>query len=442
MVFLIKAAQLILSLSILVIVHEFGHFFFARLFKTRVEKFRLFFDPWVTLWKKKIGGTEYGIGWLPFGGYVKISGMIDESMDRTQMKEAPKPWEFRSKKAYQRLLIMLGGVLFNVIFAVLVYSAILYHWGEQYLPTENVKYGIVCSPEARQIGFADGDKLVSVENEKVLSYNEFMRQIVLDQASSVQVMRNGELVSIDIDKNDLAIILSNRKSPLWSLRVPFEVGDFTNTSSAKKAGLQIGDQLVALNGEDMRFFDQYIAKLSPMKNTEIVVSVLRDGEKRNFQVMLDNNGKLGVFAQNPLTFLEYETLTYSFIEAVPAGIHRGVETMKDYIKQFKLIFIPETKAYESLGGFISIGNIFPSVWSWEAFWELTAFLSIILAVMNVLPIPALDGGHVVFLLYEIISGRKPSDKFLEYSQITGMIILFALLIFANINDVIRHFLDM
>ena len=441
MVFLIKAAQLILSLSILVMVHEFGHFFFARLFKTRVEKFRLFFDPWFALCKRKIGGTEYGIGWLPLGGYVKISGMIDESMDREQMKEAPKPWEFRSKKAYQRLLIMLGGVLFNVILAVLIYSAVLYTWGEQYLPAENVKYGIVCSPEARLIGFEDGDKLVSVEDEKVLSYHDFMSQIVLDQATSVQVMRDGKLVNIEFDKNDLAIMLSNLKSPLWSIRVPFEVGDFTNTSSAKKAGLQKGDQLVALNGEELTYFDQYIAKLAHLKNTEIMVSVLRNGERKNFRVMLDNNGKLGVFAQNPYAFFEYETLTYSLAESFPAGINRGVETINNYIKQFKLVFIPETKAYESVGGFISIGSIFPAVWNWEAFWELTAFLSIILAVMNILPIPALDGGHVMFLMYEIISGRKPNDKFLEYSQITGMILLFGLLIFANLNDVVRFFIE-
>lgn len=439
MVVLIKAAQLILSLSILVMVHEFGHFLFARLFNTKVEKFRLFFDPWFTIWKKKIGGTEYGLGWLPLGGYVKISGMIDESMDREQMKLPPKSWEFRSKKPYQRLLIMIGGVLFNVIFAVMVYSAVLYTWGDEYLPTENVKYGIVCSEEAKTIGFEDGDKIVSVDHKEVRSFHGILREVILEQAPSVQVLRDGEIVDVSINTNDLALILNNNRTALWAPRVPFEVAKFTNSSPAQKAGLQIGDRLIGLNGDSIQYFDQYLTSLKDLKNTEVVITVLRDGTKINHQVMLNNNGKLGVYAQVPSAFFEFKVLSYGLLESIPAGVDRGIETINDYLKQFKLIFTPETKAYESLGGFISIGSIFPAVWNWQMFWGLTAFLSIVLAIMNILPIPALDGGHVLLLLYEIITGRKPSDRFLEYSQMIGMVLLFGLLIFANLNDVIQQF---
>lgn len=439
MIILIKALQLILSLSILVMVHEFGHFLFARLFKTRVEKFRLFFDPWFPLWKKQIGETEYGIGWLPLGGYVKISGMIDESMDKEAMKLPPQPYEFRSKPAWQRLLIMVGGVLFNVILAFLIYAAVLWTWGNQYLPVEEARYGVVASSVAEEIGFKDGDKILRVNGETIERFSKIVPEIILQQASHVEVERNGEIVKVDIGIEDFQALIGERKTSLFGVRVPFEVADFVEGSGAAEAGIEIKDRLVGFNGQRMEYFDQYLDSTAAYKGQEVLITVNRGGQELDYSVQLDENGKLGIYAQHPSTFFNFKTERYGFFEAIPAGVNKGIETISDYLRQFKLIFSPETKAYESLGGFISIGSIFPEVWDWQSFWNLTAFLSIILAVMNILPIPALDGGHVMILFGEILTGRKPSEKFLEYAQIAGMIILVALLLFANINDVVRLF---
>ena len=439
---LIKAAQLILSLSILVILHEFGHYAFARLFKTRVEKFYLFFDPWFSLFKTKRGDTEYGVGWLPLGGYVKISGMIDESMDKEAMKLPPQPWEFRSKKAYQRLLIMVGGVLMNFIFAFVIYIGVLYAWGTQYLPTENVKYGIMVSETGEQIGLQNGDKILSVDHQYIENFYKIIPTVVLDDAKTIQVLRDGKQVNIDITTESLALLIKSKS--VIDPRFPFEckVGKILNNSSADQAGLEKGDIFVDVDGHQFTFYDEFTSYVKSQKEKEVTLNILRDGQAITIPVTVGDDGTIGfypAFLESATEFLQYKTIRYSFAESIPAGINRGVSTIKDYLKQFKLIFSPKTKAYESLGGFIAIGNIFPGAWDWHDFWNMTAFLSIILAVMNLLPIPALDGGHVTFLLFEIVTGRKPGEKFLEYAQITGMIILLALVLFANANDIIKLF---
>jgi len=434
----IKAAQFFLSLSILVLLHEFGHFAFARLFNTRVEKFYIFFDAWFSVFKFKKGDTEYGMGWLPLGGYVKISGMIDESMDKEQMKQPPKPYEFRSKPAWQRLLIMTGGVLVNFILALVIYASVLFVWGEQYLPTENAKYGIMADSLALEMGLKSGDKIVSVDGEEVEQFFQIMPAIVLNNAKSIEVMRNGEPITIPVKEESVAKLIKNPS--FISVRIPFIVGDFTDESLADEAGMQVGDNIVAINGNPVTYFDEFKMQLSGLKNQDILVTVSRDGEMKELELTVPETGLIGVYPKGELSdFFELEKIEYGFFEAIPAGINKGITTMSDYLKQFKLIFSPKTKAYESLGGFITIGSIFPGEWNWQAFWTMTAFLSIILAIMNILPIPALDGGHVMFLFYEIITGRKPGDKFMEYAQIAGMVLLLSLLLYANGNDVVKLF---
>jgi regulator of sigma E protease len=436
MIILIKAAQLILSLSILVIVHEFGHFIFSKAFKCRVEKFYLFFDPWFSLFKFKRGETEYGIGWLPLGGYVKISGMIDESMDKEQMKLPPEPWEFRSKPSWQRLIIMIGGVLFNLILAILLYSAVLFVWGEQYLPTKNVKYGIAVSETGKEMGLRNGDKIISVDGIEVEDFNKIVATIVLNGAKTIEVQRNDEKVVVPV-KNEIIPKLLKDKF-IISLRIPYScnIVGFGKESPARDAGLEIGDEILTINGSGFQYYDQFTDTLSASKEKAISLLIKRKGVEKTVLVNIGKNGILGIQREYLIDGLfEFKTISYGIFESFPAGVEKGYHAVGNYLKQFKLLFAPETKAYESLGGFIAIGNIFPSVWDWESFWNLTAFLSIILAVMNILPIPALDGGHVLFLLFEIITGRKPSDKFLEYAQIVGMVILFSLLIYANGNDI-------
>lgn len=435
---LVKTAQLLLSLSILVVLHEFGHFMFARLFKTRVEKFYLFFDPWFSLFKMKKGDTEYGIGWLPLGGYVKISGMIDESMDKEAMKLPPKPWEFRSKPAWQRLLIMVGGVLMNFLFALVIYIGVLYAWGEEYLPTENVKYGIVANEVGEEVGFQTGDKILTVDHEYIDNFLKVIPTVVLDNAKTVQVERNGQKVDVEISDSDLAVMLKSKS--VLEPRFPFDIkiGGTEKESPAEIAGLQKEDVFLTVNGLSFQFYDEFTDYVNSQKGNTIELELEREGQKIVKKVTVSEEGKIGFYAAfNHADIFELRTIKYGFLESIPAGIQRGVQTTKDYLKQFKLFFNKEAKAYESLGGFATIGNIFPSVWDWSAFWNMTAFISIILAIMNLLPIPALDGGHVMFLLAEMISGRKPNEKFLEYAQIAGMVLLLALVLFANANDIIK-----
>ena len=436
---LIKAYQLLLALSILIIFHEAGHFLFARLFKTRVEKFYLFFDPWFCLFKKKIGDTEYGIGWLPLGGYVKISGMIDESMDLEQLSKPPQPWEFRSKPSWQRLLIMLGGVMVNFIFALVLYVLILYTWGEKYLPLENLTYGIMVDSTAMQMGLRNGDKILALDGQEVENYMSIVHDIVVNDAKTIKVERNGQIMNLNIPEGAIPSLL---KTSLPILpRMPFHIYAVQENSPASKAGLMPEDKVVALAGIPVSFFDEFKTVIANYKNQEVQLSVLRNGtDTVNYQLTVPETGIIGVSPDFSLErYFELKEVRYSFIQSIPAGISKGFNTISSYLKQLKLLFRPETKAYESLGGFIKIASIFPGEWIWQSFWNFTAFLSIILAIMNLLPIPALDGGHVIFLLYEMVSGRKPNEKFLEYAQIAGMIFIFALLFYANGNDIIQLF---
>lgn len=433
----IKAAQLLLSLSILVIVHEFGHFTFAKLFKTRVEKFYLFFNPWFSLFKFKKGDTEYGLGWLPLGGYVKIAGMIDESMDKEQLAKEPQPYEFRSKPSGQRLLIMLGGVLFNIIFAFLIYSAILLTFGEKYLPTDNVKYGIVCDSLALDMGLQNGDRILTLDNEKVEDFHEIIPEIVYNGAKTIQVDRNGQLLNIQIPDDFVARFIKQKS--FINFGIPFIINEFAKGSPAEEAGLRLGDRIIGVNGKQTTFDTFVRAEIEKHPGNPITLQIDREGTKMEVALVVPSNGKIGVYQQSPQTFFELREIKYGVLESIPAGISKGVSTIQSYLKDLKLLFTPDTEAYKSVGGFIAIGNIFPGQWNWQIFWNMTAFLSIMLAVLNILPIPALDGGHVFFLTFEIITGRKASDKFMEVAQIVGMFLLLALVLFANGNDIIKLF---
>lgn len=439
MVILIKVAQLLLSLSILVIFHEFGHFLAARIFKTRVEKFYLFFDPWFSLFKFKKGDTEYGIGWLPLGGYVKISGMIDESMDKEAMKLPPQPHEFRAKPSWQRLIIMLGGVTVNVLLAIGIYVVMLAWWGEQYLPNAEVKYGITVDTLGQKLGLRNGDKILTLDHKPVEDFFRIPATIILENVQTIQVERDNQPVEVVLPRGLISDIVKHKSPDFISVRIPFEAADFAPGSAAKSAGMQVNDKIIGINGQTTLYFDEFKTEVQKHKNEEVNVRVIRDIDTVNLAVMVSDRGLIGVAPKSPAGYFTFKEYDYNILQAIPAGTVKAYEKTADYLKSLKLLFNPEVKAYESVGGFITIGSIFPSVWDWESFWSLTAFLSLMLAVLNILPIPALDGGHVMFLLYEIITGRKPSDKFMEYAQITGMMLLFALLIFANGNDIVKLF---
>ncbi|TVQ88914.1 MAG: RIP metalloprotease RseP [Bacteroidetes bacterium] len=433
----IKVIQFLLSLSILIAIHELGHYLAARYFNIRVEKFYLFFNPWFSLFKKKIGETEYGIGWLPLGGYVKISGMIDESMDKEQMKQEPKPWEFRTKPAWQRLIVMLGGVTFNVLLAILIYIFMLSITGERYLPAKNVTYGIMAGPLAQDLGMKTGDKILYINGEEVEDFTDILRDFVMGNAKTVSVKRNEEIITLDIPEDFFARIISERGANFMSLRFPFIAAGFVDGSPAKDAGVQEGDQIIGINETETWSFDEFHSHIGNFAGQQINLQVLRDGEKLSIPMKVTDEGFIGVYLKPLQEIFEYETRDYSFFAAIPAGTVKAWNTTINYLGELRLLFRPEVKASESLGGFITIGSIFAPTWDWEHFWTITAFLSIILAIMNILPIPALDGGHVMFLFYEIIVGRKPSDKFMEYAQTIGMLLLLSLIIFANYNDIMR-----
>ncbi len=435
--FLIKALQLILSLSILVLIHEFGHFIFARLFKVRVEKFYLFFDPWFSLFKFKPrnSDTEYGIGWLPMGGYCKISGMIDESLDKEQLAQPPQPYEFRSKPAGPRLLIMTAGVIFNFLLALLIYSMLLLHWGDTYLPLKNVTYGMEYSPTFKEIGFADGDILLRADSIKLERMNEDCLRSVIN-ATTVTVLREGKEVQIPIPDDILQRILRD-KAGFANYRYPMVVNK-VNAPTAIEAGLQANDRIIGVNGLSTLFASDVAVEVLSNQGKVITIEVLRDGLTLELNVPVSDEGLIGFERRMPFNIYETVTVTYNFFTSFPAGIRLGVNTLKGYVGDMKYVFTKE--GAKSLGGFGAIGNLFPPVWDWYAFWKTTAFLSIILAFMNILPIPALDGGHVLFLLYEVVTRRKPSDKFLEYAQIAGMALVFALILYANGNDIFRFFL--
>jgi regulator of sigma E protease len=438
----IKLSQFLLSLSLLIILHELGHFIPAKLFKTRVEKFYLFFDVKYSLLKKKIGDTEYGIGWLPLGGYVKISGMIDESMDKEQMALPPQPWEFRSKPAWQRLIIMLGGVTVNFILAFIIYIGMAFAYGDTYIANADMKDGLLIENQAMiNAGFKTGDKIVAVDGTKIVKFdNDINMKIILGK--EILVERNGTLETIKMPIDFVDQLSKFEKGTLLDIRMPFVIGAVTDESTNKE--LQAKDVVVSLNGQSAKYMDEAKTILKNNKGKTIPATVLRDQKETQVQVTINKEGMLGVQLAG-LSFASMEKLgyykvskeEYGFLESIPVGITKGKDQLVGYGKQLKMIFSPSTGAYKSVGGFKAIFDIFPSTWSWEVFWTITALLSIMLGVMNLLPIPALDGGHVMFLLYEIISGKKPSDKFLENAQMVGFVLLITLLLFANGNDIYK-----
>ncbi len=436
---LIKTVQFFLSLSILVIIHEYGHFFFARLFKIRVEKFYLFFNPWFSLFKFRRGDTEYGMGWLPLGGYVKISGMIDESMDKEQMKQPPKDHEFRSKPAWQRLIVMVGGVFFNIVLAALIYVFMLFINGEEYLPVENLTYGIAAEPLGQEIGFQSGDHIIALNGEEPGDWKSMMLGFSRDDIREVTVRRNNEIVTLSIPDDFFGRLISARGRGFISEGVPFIVEDLVAGSPAREAGVQRGDRIMGIDGKTTLFFHDFAEIVGDYTGQETTLMVERDGEMIALDITISQDGKIGAYLKDPYEIFETETRNYSFFAAFPAGITKAFTTSRDYFKDLGLLFRSEVSARESLGGFITIGSIFSPTWNWTHFWTMTAFLSIILAVMNILPIPALDGGHVMFLFYEIIVGKKPPDKFMEYAQMVGMLLLFSLILLVNLNDILRLF---
>ncbi|QSB27197.1 RIP metalloprotease RseP [Flavobacterium sp. CLA17] len=438
----IKLSQFLLSLSLLIILHELGHFIPAKLFKTRVEKFYLFFDVKYSLLKKKIGETEYGIGWLPLGGYVKISGMIDESMDKEQMALPPQPWEFRSKPAWQRLIIMLGGVTVNFILAFIIYIGMAFAYGDTYVANSDLKDGILVeNPVMLKAGFKTGDKLVAIDGKQVVNFDSDLNMNII-MGKHILIERDGKQQTLTMPTDFVDQLSKHEKGLLVSIRTPFAIKDVPAESANKE--LKSKDLIVSINGQQAKYYDQAVTILANNKGKTIPAVVLRDLKQTPVTLKVDKNGKLGVVAGGvdlssleKLGYYKISTKEYSFLESIPVGLEKGKDQLVGYGKQLKMIFNPETKAYKQVGGFAAIFNIFPSSWSWKVFWSITALLSIMLGVMNLLPIPALDGGHVMFLLYEIISGRKPSDKFLENAQMVGFVLLIALLLFANGNDIYK-----
>jgi len=429
---LIKASQLILSLSLLVLVHEFGHFIFSRIFKVRVEKFYLFFDIGFAFFKikPKNSETEYGIGWLPLGGYCKISGMIDESMDVEQLNTEPQPWEFRSKPAWQRLLIMVGGALFNVILAFFIYAGMLLAWGDDYIANKDLTYGIACDSVALEMGFRDGDKIIAVNGKPVDDFHDVHKKMTLYREMDITLQRGNQTINISPDYyKNISHMLKNRFiEPL----ILFEIANVPDTSINKFAGLLPGDR-VMVNGVESSSVE--IRKiLQQNKNSEINLNIVRNGEQINIPVKVDNNGFIGVALNNiPVTEQHY-----NLFQAFPAAVGKASTRLYDQLCELRLMLTPKTKTYKEVGSFFTIGSIYSAKWNWHRFWDITALLSIMLAVINLLPIPALDGGHVMFLLYEVITRRKPSDKFLTYAQVVGMVILLFIMAYALGNDIVKY----
>ena len=438
----IKLSQFLMSLSLLIILHELGHFIPAKLFKTRVEKFYLFFDVKYSLLKKKIGETEYGIGWLPLGGYVKISGMIDESMDKEQMALPPQPWEFRSKPAWQRLIIMLGGVTVNFILAFIIYIGMAFAYGDMFVATADLKDGLLIeNPVMQKAGFQTGDKILAIDGEQVVKFDNQMN-VKIVMAKQVLIERNGNRQTITMPVDFVDQLSKIEKGSLATIRMPFVVGAVSEGS--KNTTLQPKDIVLRLNEEPAKYMDQAKTILEKNKNKLIVAGILRNDQEMQVPVQVNADGKLGVQigaldleSLEKLGYYKVSKQEFGFFESFSVGIQKGTDQLVGYGKQLKMIFNPETKAYKQVGGFAAIFNIFPSTWSWEVFWNITALLSIMLGVMNLLPIPALDGGHVIFLLFEIISGKKPSEKFLENAQMVGIVLLISLLLFANGNDIYK-----
>ena len=456
MVVLLKIVQVILALSLLVLIHEFGHYIFSKLFKTRVEKFYLFFNPRRSLFKcKRFDGkwhckffspnedpewnahpehTEYGIGWLPFGGYCKIAGMIDESMDTEALKQAPQPYEFRTKKAWQRFFIMFGGVLFNFILAIVLYAAILGTWGEEYLRNEDAVYGVAVNDLAYEMGFRDGDRVLAFDGAETENFASLQVDLVRSQAHEATVLRGRDTLRISIDPVYRPAMLNT--PGMFDLAFPFVVKEVQPDSPNRDAGLLPGDAVTAVAGEDMCLVQQIQKELRNHRDEVVPTEILRGGERMEIPLQVDTAGRIGVLLDTDLNkFFTVTTRRYNLLSALPAGAEKTWTTLRGYVQELGLIFSPKTQAYKSVGSFIAIGRIFPDTWDWYRFWSLCALLSIMLGVMNLLPIPALDGGHILFLLFEMLTGRRPSDKFMVVAEWIGMILLLMLMVLAFGNDI-------
>lgn len=436
---LVKTLQLLLSLSILIVLHELGHFIPAKLFKTRVEKFYLFFDVKFSLFKKKIGETVYGIGWLPLGGYVKISGMIDESMDKDQMAGPPQPWEFRSKPAWQRLIIMIGGVTVNLILGFFIYMMILFVWGQEELKAEDMPHGFAVAKEMEQFGFQNGDVVLSINGKELTHAKEINRYLLVRDVSNIEVKhQSGSIETLHLPDTIGDYIFKKGLISPFAIRTNTVLDTVIADSGAEKAGLKKGDKIISVSGKPITYFDEIGTALTDKNNFTTDLVVERNNILDTLTVTTDEKGKLGIYSFED-GFVTPKEKKFGLGEAVWKGFAYGYWTLHDYVVQFKYIFTKE--GVTQVGGFGTIAKMFPPVWDWQSFWMSTALISIILAFMNILPIPALDGGHVIFLLYEMITGRKPSDKFLEYAQMVGFFLLIALLLFANGNDIYRWWTD-
>ena len=488
--FFIQALQLILSLSILVFLHEFGHFAFARLFKVRVEKFYMFFNPnfsfirgkkvngkWEVKffaknipanerpklngngnemtdsngktimeqiplselpegdWRKYPESTEWGLGWLPLGGYCSIAGMADETKDTSQFTAEPQPWEYRSRSVWQRLPIITGGVLVNFILAMVIYAAVLFTWGKEYLPLKNATYGLNFSQTMIENGFRNGDNIVKINGNPVEQRADVIEKLLIDGNQNVTVSRDNKLLELTLPKDFSQKVLSSKESDFVSFRFPFVIEEVSAGSPAEKAKLQSGDSIIGINGKQLFIYQDIASELDASKNIHVNLDFVRNGKKLQTEVLLNETGKLGVGARPDYSFMKTNRIEYGLLASVPAGINLGWSTLTSYVKQMKLIFTKEGS--KQVGGFGSIGKMFPKTWNWQIFWSMTALLSVILAFMNILPIPMLDGGYVLFLIYEIITKRKPNEKFMEYAQTIGMFFLFALLLYANGNDLFK-----
>ncbi|MCK0190465.1 RIP metalloprotease RseP [Arenibacter sp. F20364] len=434
----LQIVQFVLIISILVILHEMGHFFPAKYFKTKVEKFYLFFDVKFSLFKKKIGDTEYGIGWLPLGGYVKIAGMIDESMDTEQMKEEPKPWEFRSKPAWQRLIIMTGGVIVNFLLAWVIYTLLLFNNGDTYIPSDSLKYGIVVDSIGEQLGLKTGDQILMVDDKKTRKFNEAVLDIIL--GDEVTVKRDGREITVPLSDEGKETVFATQGKNFLGYRSKAIIAKVSPNSVAEKAGLMPGDEIIGVNGVDTKYWDEFRSKIGASANQKLDISVLRNGTTEHLALTVPDEGIIGI--ELDLTDLRV-TDNYNFLEAIPAGYKRTIQVLTDQIRQFKVIFNTKTGAYKQVKGPIGIVELMSPTWDWVFFFNFMAMFSVWLAFLNILPIPALDGGHVMFLLYEIISGRKPSEKVLETGQIIGFVILMGLMavVFGNdIWNIIKKFL--
>lgn len=436
MVVILKIIQVILALSLLVLVHEFGHFIFAKIFRIRVEKFYLFFPPALLRFKPKGGETEFGIGMIPLGGFCKISGMIDESLDTKGLKNPPQRWEFRSRPAWQRLLVMSGGVLMNFITAAVIYSLSLFTWGEEYLRTEDAVYGIEVNSLSMEMGFCNGDILLDFDSKPLPeNFAELQMYLIRDKVSEVNLLRHGDTVNVKIDDAYIPAMLNT--PGIFSRRAPLAIREIPDSSINIESGLKAGDSFLSINGAECRFFDQLHNELGKYSNSTAPLCIMRDSTVMNIPVAVNSEGKIEVFLQYDLRDFNITRKEYSLLSSIPAGIELMYTSVTNYIKELGLIFTPKTQAYKSVGSFIAIGNVFPDKWNWRIFWNITAMLSVMLGIMNLLPIPALDGGHILFTLFEIVTRKKPSDRFMEIAQVLGMVLLLAIMFLAIGNDFIK-----